>query len=267
MAIRKFRALDMRDRALVRAILATALRFRGTIDALIAARLERPLPAKRTTLSHILHVGAAQILFLDIPDSAAVDLAVTHAKSDPRTARFSGLVNGVLRGIARDKAARCRRSSPSGDDAPGMVPRPAGRRLWTRSAQAILAAHRVEAAGRFHGEVGSAALGGGTRRHRAADRLGAGRASRRAGRRTARLRGRRSGGCRTRPQRCRRGCSAMSPGRRVADLCAAPGGKTAQLVLAGAVVTAVDSSRNRLARLGENLDGSAASRDQSRPTC
>ena len=98
----------MRDRALVRAILVTALRYRVTIGELIARRLERPLPGKRTTLSHILHVGAAQILFLDVPDSAAVDLAVTHAKSDPRTARFAALVNGVLRGMARAKEESCR---------------------------------------------------------------------------------------------------------------------------------------------------------------
>ncbi|TIV05272.1 MAG: MFS transporter, partial [Mesorhizobium sp.] len=37
-------------------------------------------------------------------------------------------------------------------------------------------------------------------------------------------------------------------------LCAAPGGKTAQLILAGADVTAVDTSKNRLARLKQNLD-------------
>src|SRR5690606_10657117 len=41
----QFLALDMRDRALVRAILTTALRYRLTIEALIVARLERPLPA------------------------------------------------------------------------------------------------------------------------------------------------------------------------------------------------------------------------------
>jgi 16S rRNA (cytosine967-C5)-methyltransferase len=40
----------------------------------------------------------------------------------------------------------------------------------------------------------------------------------------------------------------------VLDLCAAPGGKTMQLAAAGHRVTAVDSSRNRLARLKENLD-------------
>ncbi len=42
-------------------------------------------------------------------------------------------------------------------------------------------------------------------------------------------------------------------GRRVADLCAAPGGKTAQLAAAGALVTAVDRAPARLKRLEDNL--------------
>ncbi|MGO7418394.1 MFS transporter, partial [Rhizobium ruizarguesonis] len=43
-------------------------------------------------------------------------------------------------------------------------------------------------------------------------------------------------------------------GKRTADLCAAPGGKTAQLILAGGAVTALDQSENRLRRLRSNLD-------------
>ena len=46
---------------------------------------------------------------------------------------------------------------------------------------------------------------------------------------------------------------AARPGERVADLCAAPGGKTAQLVAAGAQVTALDRDPVRMARLRENL--------------
>jgi 16S rRNA (cytosine967-C5)-methyltransferase len=42
-------------------------------------------------------------------------------------------------------------------------------------------------------------------------------------------------------------------GKRIVDLCAAPGGKTAQLVQAGARVTAVDRSPSRMARLRDNL--------------
>lgn len=44
------------------------------------------------------------------------------------------------------------------------------------------------------------------------------------------------------------------PGERIADLCAAPGGKTLQLAAAGADVIAVDISEPRLRRVRENLD-------------
>jgi 16S rRNA (cytosine967-C5)-methyltransferase len=43
-------------------------------------------------------------------------------------------------------------------------------------------------------------------------------------------------------------------GKHIADLCAAPGGKTAQLALAGADVTALDQSGSRIKRLTANLD-------------
>ncbi|HEY9548037.1 MAG TPA: RsmB/NOP family class I SAM-dependent RNA methyltransferase, partial [Kiloniellaceae bacterium] len=43
-------------------------------------------------------------------------------------------------------------------------------------------------------------------------------------------------------------------GKTVVDLCAAPGGKTAQLAAAGAKVIAVERSPERLRRLRENLD-------------
>ena len=48
----QLRALSQRDRALVRAILVTALRFRGTIGKLIDRRLERPLPSNAHALAH-----------------------------------------------------------------------------------------------------------------------------------------------------------------------------------------------------------------------
>jgi 16S rRNA (cytosine967-C5)-methyltransferase len=46
---------------------------------------------------------------------------------------------------------------------------------------------------------------------------------------------------------------APQPGERIGDLCAAPGGKTAQLASAGAQVTALDRDPTRLARLRDNL--------------
>jgi 16S rRNA (cytosine967-C5)-methyltransferase len=50
-------------------------------------------------------------------------------------------------------------------------------------------------------------------------------------------------------------------GRRVLDLCAAPGGKTLQLAAAGWRVTALDQSEQRLGRLSENLARTGLSAD------
>ena len=249
----QYKALDLRDRGLVRAILVTALRYRMTIAGLLARRLEKPLPQNATALSHILHVAAAQILFLDIPDSAAVDLAVTHAKSDPRTLRFSGLVNGVLRTLARAKEAELPAALVATDEAPGWFSDRLKAAYGVDRTRQILAAHRVEApvdfsvksdpafwAERFGGIV----LPTGTVR---VERLPAS---------VPELPGFTDGAWWVQD------AAASLPARlfgdigglRVADLCAAPGGKTAQLILAGARVTAVDTSKNRLARLAQNLE-------------
>ena len=117
--------------------------YRGTISRLLAARLERPLPANAHRLSHVLHVAAAQILFLDIPDSAAVDLAVTHAKSDPRTAASPVWSTASCAACPR-QGQRAPAELAKGDEAPAgsatASPPP-----MARKALAILAAHRIEA--------------------------------------------------------------------------------------------------------------------------
>jgi 16S rRNA (cytosine967-C5)-methyltransferase len=248
----QYRALDVRDRALVRAILTTALRFRVTIGKLIERELDRPLPGNAHALSHILHVAAAQILFLDIPDSAAVDLAVSHAKGDPRTARFGGMVNGVLRALARAKEKALPETLAVTEDAPDWFRERLVTAYGSEKAAAILAAHRVEAPTDFtvraDPEKWAVRLGGivlptGTVR---VERLpapipelpfygeGVWWVQDAAAALPARLLG-------------------DVAGMRVADLCAAPGGKTAQLAAAGARVTAVDISANRLKRLAVNL--------------
>ena len=249
----QFRALSPRDRSLVKAILATALRYRVTIGALIERRLERPLPQNARSLEHILHVAAAQMLFLDVPDRAAVDMAVAHAKSDPRTVRFSGLVNAVLRALGRVKERALPAALQATDDAPEWFSARLRSAYGAERAAAILAAHRAEPPTAF--TVKSDPEGW-------AERLG-GIVLPTGSVRIARLNG---------PVQDLPGfaegewwvqdAAAALPARllgdvrglSVADLCAAPGGKTAQLAAAGARVTAIDLSRSRLKRLAGNLE-------------
>ena len=98
-------ALPDRDRALARALVAMVLRRLGTLRHLIGLFLERGLPKEAPRVETALLIGAAQILFLDVPDHAAVDLAVRLVQADRHAARYAGLVNAVLRRIAREGAA------------------------------------------------------------------------------------------------------------------------------------------------------------------
>ncbi len=249
----QYLALEVRDRALVRAILATALRYRVTLTTLIESRLDRPLPANAKQLSHVLHAAAAQILFLDVPDSAAVNLAVSHARADPRTARFAGLVNAVLREVARRKERSLPKVLEETVDAPDWFVERLTAAYGPDRARAIFDLHRSEAPVDFTVKADPAGwaeqLGG------IVLPTGTVRVARLAGP-VAELEGFGEG------EWWVQDAAASLPARmlgdvaglRVADLCAAPGGKTAQLALARAEVTAVDISANRLKRLQSNLE-------------
>jgi 16S rRNA (cytosine967-C5)-methyltransferase len=241
-------ALDDRDRALVRKLVATALRRLGTLRHLLSTSLDRGYPDDAPRVETILLVGAAQILWLDVPDHAAVDLAVRLAQADRRAGRYAGLVNAVLRRIARERDAI---AQVDARDTPQWLLARWTATYGAKTARAIAAAHGHEPpldltvkgdadgwAARLRGHV----LATGTVRlvaHGPVSRLpgyaeGAWWVQDAAAALPARLLG-------------------DVNGRSIADLCAAPGGKTAQLALAGARVTAVDKSAVRLTRLQENL--------------
>jgi 16S rRNA (cytosine967-C5)-methyltransferase len=249
----QFTALELRDRALVRAILSSALRHRVTIGKMLDKLLDRPLPKNATSLSHLLHVGAAQILFLDIPVHSAVDLAVESAKADPRNARFAGLVNAILRGLIRTKDERLERTLAETLDCPDWF---ADRMISTygkAKGLAILAMHRFPApldltvksnpqawAEKLKGFV----LPNGTVRLNTFDG------------KVSELPGFAEGEWWVQNAAASLPARLMGDinGKRVVDLCAAPGGKTAAMALAGADVTAVDLSSSRLRRLASNLE-------------
>jgi 16S rRNA (cytosine967-C5)-methyltransferase len=248
----QFRALEPRDRALVRAILSSALRHRITIGKLLDKLLDRPLPKNATSLSHLLHVGSAQILFLDIPAHSAVDLAVESAKADPRNMRFAGLVNAVLRGLIRTKDGALPVVLGETLDAPDWFIDRLIAAYGLEKTRAVLALLRhpapLDLSVKSQPQIWAEKLGGIVLPN------GSVRLEKSEGR-VPDLPGFAEGEWWVQDFAASLPVKLMGDlkGKRVADLCAAPGGKTAAMVLAGADVTAVDLSASRLKRLQSNL--------------
>ena len=80
------KTLSDRDRALMRRLVATVLRRLGTLRFVLSRLLDRGVPADSQRTETALLLGAAQILWMDVPDHAAVDLSVRLAQADRRAA-------------------------------------------------------------------------------------------------------------------------------------------------------------------------------------
>ncbi|TAK46873.1 MAG: MFS transporter [Xanthobacteraceae bacterium] len=245
------KTLSDRDRALMRRLVATALRRLGTLRHLFSRLLDRGLPTDAPRAESALLIGAAQILWLDVPDHAAVDLSVRLVQADRRAARYAGLINAVLRRCAREGRALIGEGDDGLRDLPPWLQARWVHHYGEAGARAIAAAIGHEPpldltvkadppgwALRLHGEV----LPTGTVRAALSGAVtllpgfaeGAWWVQDAAAALPARLFG-------------------DVTGLAIADLCAAPGGKTAQLAHGGARVTAVDRSEARLGRLRDNL--------------
>jgi len=246
-----FAALPDRDRALARRIIATVLRRLGTLRHLLSEFLDRGCPDDAPRVETALLIGAAQILWLDVPDHAAVDLAVRIVQGDRRGGRYAGLVNAVLRRVAQDGAERVAKAHATRHDAPAWL-----MQRWTRTygktiANAIIDANAQESA--LDLTVKSDPEGWATRLRGRVTPTGTVRII--AHGPIALLPGYAEGAWWVQDAAAALPARLFGDvlGRNVVDLCAAPGGKTAQLALAGADVTAVDRSDARVSRLRDNL--------------
>lgn len=243
----KLERLQIRDRGFARLLIATTLRRLGQIDRLLAPLLRhRP---KELPVENMLRLGCTQLLFLGTPAHAAVGETVRLAAG--RFPRQAPLVNAVLRKLAADGRA----ALDSQDEARLNTPKWLWD-AWTAAfgearARAIAAAHLHEPpldlrplrdAARWADELGAELLPNGTLR-------------RRAGGLIETLPGFEDGAWWVQDAAAALPAMLLGAvkGRRVADLCAAPGGKTAQLCAAGASVTAVERSPKRVEYLAGNL--------------
>lgn len=239
-----------RDRGYARLLAATALRRLGQIDGLLAHCLEQPLPPRASPVMDALRLGACQILFLGTPAHAAVNESVKLSEELGHP-RLKGLVNAVLRRIDREGPAMV-----ADQDAPRLNTPPWLWRAWTRAYGAATCRRIAEA------DMEEAPLDLTPRRDAAvwaellnATLLPTGSLRRPAGGIVSSLAGYAEGAWWVQD------AAAALPVRLLGnvaeldaiDLCAAPGGKTAQLAAGGARVTAVDRSAARLAQLEVNL--------------
>ncbi len=228
-----------RDRAAAHRIAAAVLRRLGSLDAVLETHLRRaPPPAVR----HMLRIGAAQLVLLGAPAHAAVSTAVglAHARG---LGKFAGLVNAVLRKVSAEGAAALEALDSPRLDTPAWL-----WASWGAAARAIATAHQAEAPLDLTLKDGVAMPEGG-------ERLPSGSVRLPAGTDVTQLYGYAAGTLWVQDAAAALPARLLGDvaGRRVLDLCAAPGGKTAQLAASGARVTALDRDARRLGRLRENL--------------
>lgn len=249
----EWKRLEPRDRAFARAIAAAGVRRPHALDAALSQFLDTPLPHKAVKARMILRLGAAEQLILDTPAHAAVDAWVSLMAQDEETGRFKNLANAVLRKVGGEAGRHAMGTADPLGDLPGWWVERWIAAYGEKTARAMAKARSgpppldltckpgVDAAALAEAISGRVLATGTVRR----DTIGA----------VEGLPGYDAGdwwvqdAAAALPVRL----LAPKPGETVADLCAAPGGKTLQIAAAGAATIAVDASAKRLKRVEENL--------------
>ena len=242
---------DPRDRALARMIATTALRQLGVLRAALATCLQKPLKGRAGAVEPILIAGAAELLFMESPAHAVVDSIVRLAKAHDETRPYAALVNGVLRRLEREKETLLLPLDTAKLNTPPWLWKRWVRVYGEERTRAIAALHAVvppldltirENPGQWAESLSANLVGTHSVRLRRSGRIET-------------LQGYGEGAWWVQDAAAALPAQLLSiaPGMVVADLCAAPGGKTAQLANAGAEVHAVDVSAKRLKTLDENM--------------
>lgn len=251
-AVPEVAQLDPRDRGFLMALVLTTLRHKGEAEAVVEVFLSKALPRKSGIAPLILTLGAAQLLFLDQPPHAVIDLSVRLAKRDSNALHFAGLVNAVLRKVAERGKATLDGLDGARLNTPDWLWSRWSKTYGVETAGQIAQAHMLEPALDLtvpRDALAWASRLGGEVLPTGSVRLGKAQGS------VENLPGYSDGAWWVQDAASAIPARLLEPlaGKSVLDLCAAPGGKTLQLCAAGARVTALDNSAQRLERLRDNL--------------
>ena len=240
------RSLSERDRRFTKHLLAIILKRLGQIDRVINALLKKPLPLRARKAQHILRMGVTQLLWMDTPEHAAVSTSVELAKQADQVF-YTKLINGVLRNLCRQKPTLADDTCNFPEWMLAAWVKSYGKKQALAIVQALLQTpptmvtvkeNPAQWAEKLQGKLlpsGSIIL------PEHAD--------------IPTLPGYQEGAWWVQNESASLAVKALGQvkGLCVADLCAAPGGKTAQLAAAGAQVDAYDISPKRLEKLKGNL--------------
>lgn len=243
------KSLPSRDAGFARALASQSLRHFGSLDATIRHFVPKPLaPHKAGAATEILLLGACELLILKGAAHAAVDAANNLAAADGKAVHFKSLINAVLRRMSREGEAVLAALDAPRLNTPDW--------LWTRwsaqygedTAHAIAAAHGKEAPLDITLKQDGIAAPQGTPTAGLSRRIG-------EAARVEELDGFAQGHWWVQDVAATLPVQLLGDvtGKRVIDLCAAPGGKTLQLAARGAEVTSVELDATRAARIRENL--------------
>ncbi|MFO1242248.1 MAG: transcription antitermination factor NusB [Rickettsiales bacterium] len=238
-------ALEGRDRAFLKQLLMLCLKRSGEIRAIVQASLDQPDKKLPHTVEDALALGVAQLLWMDVPDYAAIDTTVDLVKQS-RSPKHAGLANAVLKKINRSRDALSLPSPLS--NLPDWLQRALIADYGHETAEAISAAHIPEAPLDISLRNPSFTLPN-------AEKLPTGSLRLKDAQAVQDLKGFQEGAWWVQDAAAALPVKLLGDikGKTVLDLCAAPGGKTMQLAAAGAEVLAVDRSASRLKRVEGNL--------------
>lgn len=241
--------LEPRDRAFTRLLVATTLRRLGQLDAWINARLEKPDDLQAVSVRDILRLGLAQLVFLETPAHAVVNTCVDLAEKSQHAKRYKSLINAVLRRLSEnlpDKNEKVELNTPVWlwnewvDDFGGDT---AFEIAYANLNEAALDLTVKENPDEWATHLNGTVLPGGSVRLP-------------SGGLVQNIEGYEEGAWWVQDIAASLPAKLLGDieGYNVLDLCAAPGGKTAQLIQKGANVTALDRAAKRIHILHQNME-------------